>query len=235
MKNIVYALIAMSTLFIACTKPSNPFDTVVTVMVDETDSLPNYPTAKSLLAPFKLTEYPWQGIQIKVTAITDKDVNNTETVSLEKADRLTGNITIRRAKIERFAEQLQAQLATFDSTRNFPHSIIFRSIARQAALLATVNAPRRYVLVYSNLLENSEVNFYNPQTLALLESEPALIEKQLVADAPLTPLNGVDISFLYAPASYHQNNIYMPIVRFYEHVYKAHRAQVHVGTQFTLP
>lgn len=225
----------MSITFIACNKPSNPYDTAMTVMIDETDQLPVYPSAQTLLSPFKLTDNPWQGLQIRLVGITDKDVNTIKTISLPKEDRLTGNVTIRQAKVRRFVADLQTDLAHFDSTRNYSHSIIFRAIAQQATLLANSPSSRRYLIIFSNLRENSEVNFYNPQTLALLQRNPDVIEKQLEANSPLPSLGGTQVWFLFAPASYHQNNIYMPIARFYESVYKAHHAEVHIETQFTFP
>ncbi|QEM12977.1 hypothetical protein [Mucilaginibacter rubeus] len=236
MKTILLRItIAMSIVFIGCKKPSNPYDTTMTVMIDETDSLPVYPTSQALLAPFKLAENPWQGLQITLVGITDKDVNATQIVSLPKEDRLTGNIAIRREKVKRFSSELQAELIRFDSTRSYSHSIIFRAIAHQATLLAERSFSNRYLLIYSNLRENSEVNFYNPQTLALLQQHSEIIEKQLAANSPLPLLNGVQVWFLFAPPTYHQNNVYMPIARFYEHVYKARQAEVHVETQFILP
>lgn len=225
----------MSIVLIACKKPSGPYDAAMTVMIDETDKLPVYPTSQTLLAPFKLTDNPWQGLQITLVGITDKDVNATKIMSLPKEDRLTSSITIRRVKVQRFISELQDNLARFDSTKNYPHSIIFRAIAHQATVLAKSTSSHRYLLVYSNLCENSEVNFYNPQTLSSLQQHPEVIEKQLRTFSPLPSLNGIQVWFLFAPPTYQQNNVYMPIARFYESVYKERQAEVHVETQFILP
>jgi len=232
---LIYVVMAISTVLIACNKSSYPYDTAIVAMLDETDKMPTYPTAQSLLSPFKLADDPWQGgIQIKLVGITDKDVNTTLTVSLEKEDRLTGNLTIRRAKVQRFISDLQNGINAF-TTRNCGHSIIFRTIAGQAAQLADNPAHNRFLVVYSDLIENSEISFYNPQTLALLQKSPGMIEKQLEATDPLPSLTGIHVWFLFAPNSYKQNNVYMPIARFYESVYKAHHADVHIATQFSLP
>ncbi|QTE35865.1 hypothetical protein J3L18_22335 [Mucilaginibacter gossypii] len=232
----LYITVTLSIVLIGCKKPSNRYDTAMTVMIDETDQLPVYPTSQTLLAPFKLADNPWQqGLQITLVGITDKDVNTAKVVSLPKEDRLTGNITVRRAKVQRFVTDVQANLSQFDSTRNYPHSIIFRAIEHQATILAKRSSRHRYLLVYSNLRENSEVNFYNPQTLAVLQQHPDLIKKQFETNSPLPSLKGIQIWFLFAPKSYRENNLYIPIARFYEQVYKAHDADVHIETQFSLP
>jgi len=234
MKTLVFYLLAMGIVLIACKKPSNPYDTAITVMVDETDTLPVYPTTQTLLSPFKLSDDPWQGMQISLVGIADKDVNAIITVSLEKEDRLTGNLTIRRAKVQRFITELQNAVATF-RPHKCPRSIIFRAVAEQATQLANSAANKRYLLVFSDLLENSEVSFYNPQTLALLKNSPATMEKQLQCNIRIPSLNGMQVWFLFAPSSYSQNNVYMPIARFYESIYRAHNADVHVATQFSMP
>jgi hypothetical protein len=234
MKGLLFYSLAMGIVLMACNKPSNPYDTAMTVMVDETDTLPTYPTAQTLVSPFKLLDDPWQGIQISLMGIADKDVNAVITVSLEKEDRLTGNLTIRRAKVQRFITDLQNAVATFRAHK-CPRSIIFRAIAEQASHLVNNAAHNRYLIVFSDLLENSEVSFYNPQTIALLKKSPATMEKQLEVNIQIPSLNGMQVWFLFAPSSYSQNSVYMPIARFYESVYRAHNAEVHVANQFDQP
>jgi len=229
----IYFAIAMSLLLIDCNKDEPLYDTEATVMVDDTDPLPVYPTAKAILTSFKLKENPWQGIEIKLVAITSNDINDTKYISLEKESKLTGNNIVRRAKVQRFTEQLQSYLTSLDSVRHLPHSIIYRSIAKEAVLLTRSKIKTKLLIVYSDLLENSEISFYNPQTFGLLQKDPALVEKQLEAYQPLPSLDGVQVWFLYAPNSYHQNNVFMPIARFYESVYIAHHATVHIANQFS--
>ncbi|TWI96807.1 hypothetical protein JN11_03920 [Mucilaginibacter frigoritolerans] len=229
---IKYAVLAMSITLSACNKPKAVYDTTMTVLVDQTDRLPVYPTVDMLLAPFNLDQNPAQGIEIKLCAISDKDVNKTETVSLPKEDVWQGNPIIRHARIEQFKEELQKHLSSLDSIRTFQHSIIFRNIAEQATLLSKRDVQRRILLIFSNLMENSEVRFYNPQTLVLLEKSPSLIEKQLESTAPLPDLAGEQVWFLYAPYSYRQNYAYMRVAHFYENIYRAHNTTVHIETQF---
>src|ERR1700761_3239990 len=84
------AVIALNIVFSACNERQEvPYDTAIITMIDETDELPTYPTAQVILAPFHLKDNPWQGISIKVVAVTDRDVNRAETVALSKENQYT--------------------------------------------------------------------------------------------------------------------------------------------------
>jgi hypothetical protein len=232
MKPIYYFAVLALIVLNACNERSEPYNTDVTTMIDLTDSLTVYPTAKDLLAPFSLNTNLWQSIRITVVAIADKDINKTEVVSLEPGDKLTGNKMLRRAKINRFISNLQTALQSFKVVHALPRSIIFRSIATQAIALHASASTHKVLLIFSDLLENSEVDFYDAQTRLALQTHPAVIEKQLSLNTSLSMLNGLSVWFLYVPANYHINSVYMPIARFYEHAYKAHHAEVHIAQQF---
>lgn len=232
----LFIVVALSIVFSACDEQQTErFDTAETIMIDQTDPLPVYPTTPIILEPFQLKDNPWQGISIKIVGVTDKEVNRTETISLPKENEYTGNIALRTARVERFKQELTRCLASFDSVRNLPRSIIFRAVAQQASELAHTSAPHRLLLLYSNLEENSNVNFYEPGTLSLLQHDPAIIRKRLTEGVTLPNLAGVQLWLLYAPTTYKQNNIYMPIAHLYKQVYKEHRAEVHVESQFAQP
>ena len=232
---ITYALLAVSLLLSACNKQSIPYDSAMTVMVDETDPLSVYPSAAALLAYFNLKEDEWQGITIKIVGISDKDMNRTETVALPKESQFTGNSIIRQAKILRFIEQLQACLSKFNNKHRYPNSIIFRAVAKQSAQVHRNAAPRKLLLVYSDLMEHGEANFYQPETMEMLRHNPGIIEKQLVGNQPLPDLTGLQLWLLYAPENYRKNDLYMRVAHLYERLYTAHHATVHIEHQFAQP
>jgi hypothetical protein len=230
----MYPLVTICLLLAACNNRSIEYDTVAVAMIDQTDRRNVEPTAKSLLAPFKLQEDAWQGLEIKLVAITDKDINRTVTVSLPRQDRLTGNTTIRRAKVAHFIEQMRQALISFHNVHSMPRSVIFRAIAKRATELKHEQAKHTLLLVYSDLMEHSNVSFYNQRSFALLETNPLSVERQLV-DRPFTDLSGVNVWLLYAPKTYEENNLYMAAAHFYEHIYTAHHALVHIENQLILP
>lgn len=229
------ALASIGTLMSNCGGRTAPYDIAITVMVDQTDAMILYPTAKGLLSPFGLERDPFRGVQVRIVAINAQDIAQSQTLSLERENRLTSNSIVRQAKIRRFEKELQACLDTFRRIQAAPRSIIFRAVSREAMRLKGLDAASRVLLVFSDLMELSETSFYDAETLALLQDNPGAMERRLQGGHPLPDLVGLQVWLLYSPGTYQQNSAYMPIAHFYERVYTAHNATVHIDNQFLLP
>jgi len=233
MKNLTTTIVlTISFVLLSCnTQPSAP-DVAMTILFDMTDKVTSFPTSDELLSPLNLKDQPYQEIHIMVSTISDKDINNTTILSLEKEDEWASNITIRRAKIQHLKAQLQQCLTAIEHTDTSGHSIIYRAVVAQANGLAAMEAKHKYLLVFSNLYENSDINFYNPAVLHSLQRNPAAIQRQLEQEAALQPLNGLDTWFVYNAASYRDNNHYRPVASLYSRIFQSHGSTVHIGTKF---
>jgi hypothetical protein len=233
MKTITkYLLVAAASLFASCAVHHSDIDTDLVIVLDRTDKLSLYPTAEAITSQLGLPNNPWQGIRIRVTYISDKDLNQTTVVELAKENEWTGNKEIRAATIAHFKIQLVKCFAAMRPIATLPRSIIYRAVIKQANNLAASTAQNKYLLVYSNLVENSEVSFYDRRTVDALRRYPSIIQKQLDKDASIATLRGVNIWLLYDPVSYADNNNYMFITAFYQHVFEARKATVKVANQF---
>jgi hypothetical protein len=234
---LTITLLLAVCLWAGCDRqPQQNTNTEITVILDRTDSLRNYPTATDLLHPLALQHDKWQGVRITLTSISDKDLNNRVVLQLPHQSEWSGNIVERGAAIQYFTKTVQHSL---DSMRNAPtctHSIVYRIIAREANSLAISPATNRYLLVYSNLYENSAgLNFYSPPFMRELKQAPDKVEQRMLKSTPLGSMANVQLYLLYNPASFADNNMFMPIAGMYRHLFESHRARVHVATQFALP
>jgi hypothetical protein len=234
MKTITkYILLTVCVLSAGCTQQPAPIDVDMAIIRDITDPMVAVPNVEDITAPLGLKANPWQSIRIHVTTISDKDINDVSVVTLEAENRWTGNITLRKATIEQFKKRL-AQCLAITPNKTLPYSIVYRAVARQANSLAISTARKRYLLVYSDLRENSNLNFYNPETVELVCRNPALVAKKLTDNKALPDLSGVQVYLLYSPASYRQNEVYMPIAHLYEQIYTAHHALLYIQSQFSM-
>jgi hypothetical protein len=225
-------LLIISVMCSACTTQQPLFDTDITIIVDRTDPMALYPTAEAVTAPLGLNRNPWQGVRVAVTYISDRDINQTSMVTLDRESEWSCNLTIRKAKVQHFVRQLHHCLTGVKSANFCQHSIIYRTIARQANMLAASLAPAKYLLVYSNLYENDEVNFYDPQLFDMIRNSPQSIQKRLGAATPIGALTGLQVWLLFNPVSYKENNNYMVLAGFYQHLLQEHGATVHIGNKF---
>ena len=89
-------------------------------------------------------------------------------------------------------------------------------------------------MVYSDLMENDEISFYDPKILALLHIHPDTIRQRLEKGVSLHSLAGIDVWLLYDPASFKENNNYMAIANMYKQMLEAKGAKVHIEKTFNL-
>jgi hypothetical protein len=233
MKSITkYSLSLLLFLSQGCSNAPAGIDTAITILIDRTDPLQAYPEADDISDCLGLKQDPWQGIQMTVTSISDKDVNDTRIVTLEKEDRWTGSITVRKARIARFTKELRAALIQAKSQVSLDHSIIYRSIAKYLNALAATNAAKKHLLVYSDLMENDVLNFYAPKTFSLLQTKPDNVRRGLENIAPIQDSKGVDVWLLYEPVTYEANHTYRIAAGFYKQLLESKGAIAHIEKSF---
>ncbi|HZY40337.1 MAG TPA: hypothetical protein VFE53_26985 [Mucilaginibacter sp.] len=220
-------------LLISCDDNKPLFDNDITIIVDKTDRMTAYPTADEITGQLGLKDNPWQGLRITTTYISDKDVNDVTVLTLEAENEWSGNIMMRKAKVQHFIKQLQRCLTAMVNTGTCPYSIIYRTIARQANRLMISPAHSKLLLVYSDLKENDvDLNFYDSKVMTRIQKNPQSVVTQLEATARLKPLNGLQLWLIYNPVSFTQNNTYMSIAGFYQHLFSANGAEIHIANKY---
>jgi hypothetical protein len=230
---INYVVVLLLFSLGGCSTAPAMLDSATIVVVDRTDPPRVYPDAEQIAAVLGLKTDIWQSAEIIITDASDKDINNTKVISLEKGNQWTGNVPIRKAHIAHFIHQLKQALPHAD-TGSMTHSIIGTSIIKAANRLVRISAHQKRLLIYSDLMENTNtLNFYHPEVRAKLATNRDSIKHYLERNEQLDTLNGLDIWLLYAPPSYKVNNVFMEVATFYQQWFKQKGATVHIEIQVT--
>jgi hypothetical protein len=232
--NHTWKILLLALLCAACDHKPISNDKDLIVLIDQSDPLKITPNADEVTAQAGLKEDMWQGIKVTIDYISDKDVNASKVVTLEKANRLSGNSELRAAQAIRFKKELRTALSCTGNESSLDHSIIYRTIAKQVNSLSSSTATARVLLVYSDLMENSDLSFYDRETLVLLRTHPERIKQQFEKSAMLRHLSGMEIWFLYEPASYMENSTYMSIANIYKQLLESKGATVHIEKTLNL-
>jgi len=227
-------LLLVACLCVACNTSTVQYDKELVIVFDQSDPLRVKPDADEISSQFGLNQDIWQGIRVRVTYISDKDVNTEKIITLEKADRYMGNTQLRSAQVAHFKKELRTAIGGTHTESSLDHSIIYRTAARQLNVLSISSTKHKYLLVYSDLMENSEVSFYNPVTLELLHTHPEIIKRQLEKSDTLHNLSGIQVWLLYEPASFTENNTYMAVANMYKQMLEAKGATVHIANSLNL-
>lgn len=202
------------------------------ILIDNTDAISSRPDNSQIIKSFNLNKDIWQTINITVSFLSNKDLTSSKTLSLESENRLLASKQLRIAKVENFKKALKKALVV-DTVSTFNHSIIYRTIARNLNALSKSNASNKHLIIYSDLMENGEVSFYDNKTLALVKTNPNIIQSILEKDEVINNLKGIETWFIFNPKTYQQNNIYMIVANFYKYLLEAKGAKVYIQQSVT--
>lgn len=207
----------------------------VSVIWDVTEAHSPRPEAGEIIPLLALDE-PTNGATFRFTYASDVSFNH-ETVFILPVggNAITTNQFDRKRKIEKFKQQIAAFLDSLsDDTVGRPNSSLFVPMAKSLNQLAASAANRKYLLVYSDLRENSSVmSFYNPKILALLQNDSAKAEALLAAQEQLGELNGIEIHLLYQPKDAADDAGYRIISGFYKSLFERKGAKVFISANLT--
>lgn len=235
MKNKLFILIVCILGCLSCTtSKTESFDKELVILIDKTDALTVKPDENHIYASLGLNTDMYQGVRITLSTISEKDLNTSETVSLPAESDWLSNKTIREARVAKFKKEFHQKLDSIlnnaDSIQ--PHSIVYRSCVRQLELLASRPAKYKALIIYSDLMENDEVSFYDPFIFKSIRYTPRVIQKQLEQLMPLNDLTSINVFLVYSPGSYEDNSRYMSCANFFDRVFKSKHAWVHTEPSF---
>jgi len=233
MKTIGFIIILLPVcVLFSCNTEPKIADTNLMTLFDISDRVNNLPSAIDLLMPFDLKNNPHQGIRFEASTINDRDYNNTTVLTLPKEDAWQSNSAIRKIAIQNFTTQLQSCINKIGQTDTTSYSVIFRTVVDHASKLAASKSKKKILLVYSNLYENSDINFYKAETQQQLHDSPKALIERLDKEAKIPSLKNIEIWLIYTPSSYKDNNHYSPIAKLYKAILEVHGAVVHIDTEF---
>ena len=229
------AMIA-AVLWASCNEAERK-STEVNVLWDVTEAHKPVPSAEEILPLFSLSENAASGATLRFAFASDVSFNHETVFVLPAAgNAITTNQFDRKREVAKYEKQISGFLDSLAmDTLGRPHSSLYVPIAKSLNRLAKeINADRKILLVYSDLRENSAVmNFYKPQTLALLQNDSAKAEALLFAEQPLGDLSGIEIHLLYEPSDAVDDTAYRIISGFYVSMFERKGAKVFVSANLS--
>ena len=222
-------IIIVTTIIIASTSV-NSTETAVTVMRDITDIQITQPKLSDIVSLLNLENYQWNGADVRFADITDVSYNHTFEASISKENHWLGNEFDRSKKVKNFYAQITQILATVEKeSTGKNNSSVYIPIANELKRLSQGPAQKRILLVYSDLMENTDsLSFYNKTKFSLIKSNPDVIQKYLTAQAPLQKLDGIKIYLIYQPSNTGTDEEYKIVSGFYKKLFESKGATVEI-------
>jgi hypothetical protein len=223
----VILIIIVTTIIIASTSV-NTNVTELTVMRDITDVQLAQPQLTDIVPLLNLNNAKWNGAEVRFLDITDVSYNHTYQAIINPENQWMGNEFDREKKVKDFYAQITQILTNLEKeTNGKDNSSIYLPIANELNRLSQSKAEKRILLVYSDLMENTdELSFYNKSKFSLLQSDPDSIQKYFLAQVPLSKLSGITIYLIYQPSDPKADEEYQIVSRFYKTLFESKGATV---------
>lgn len=210
------------------------------------------PKTHSLTAILDLTENHFKGISMsefkKVSALTKNSMNGELTrlvpitelgfnksyeVRIQKdSSLLMGNDYERTDLVNGYFSKIDTCLKLLiEDKHDRSGSVIFKIITEELNRLSESTADSKTVLINTDFMEKSFINFYDTAIISAISKHPDTIKQKLLKRYPLKRLNGVEIYFAYLPKNIEDSERYEVLSQFYKKMFESFGAKVHiVGT-----
>lgn len=224
-------------LFASCDTCKRKETHEVSVLHDWTETQIARPIADEIIPLFGLDSNKWKAAEFRYGYFTDVSFNRYTTISLtDGGSRLLSSGFTRDKEIARFTDSIRTFLASLSAdTVGRPHSSIYLPLVAELTRLAE-SATTRVLLVYSDLMENQDISFYDKRTFRTLQTNPDEIAAELVEKAPLpSDLTGIQIYLIFQPADAHEDQVFQVVSGFYKTLLESRGASVTISANVTAP
>lgn len=226
-------------LFVSCdTCTTNKRESIeVSILLDVTETQLAQPDANEIVPLLGLDTSKWSGAVFRFAYLTDVSLNGQTAIALaDGGNRLLASSFTRDKEVTAFTDSIRAFLASLsDDTVGRPHSSIYLPLAAELTRLTQSHATTKVLLVYSDLMENNTLSFYDKRTLQMLQSKPEEIQAQLETKAPLSDLTGIEVHLIFQPVDADQDQTFQIVSGFYKTLLESHGATVTISANVVVP
>ncbi len=225
MKNLIYVFVVIISL-VALTGYlyyNDPFTksptTRIVVASDVTNSFIAKPNADEIFKGFGFKDDNLRGASLEVLQLTDVDYTPVVSLELNAESAFDTNIPNRIDTIQVFRERVRRVIDGITFKDTLSHSSIFQPLMRQLQELAYSKSDRKVLVVYGDLMSNTNtLSLYSPENLALISSNPRHLTELLSQGEPLPDLQGkgVEVYLIFQPRAHAQNEIYVKVSNYYK-------------------
>lgn len=197
----IFTILAFALLFGSC-KTETPQKTAIAVLIDVTDerfkdenfSAENLPKFMSLMQ-LNTETGGFSGGQIKMSLINEVSDSKSGTVKIDvgKPGMMGENPLNRKDEVEKFYSELGNSLSSLLEKANWGKeaSKIYQKVTRECIKLSRIDADRKYLIIFSDMLENSnQFSFYHANWKSTIEKmmiDPEATIEQLSQNGPSLP------------------------------------------------
>jgi hypothetical protein len=210
-------LLSIAILFAACTGDSHK-TTAVVGLWDRTDPGIPKPDASGIIQLYGFEKDKWNGGYFQFSAINAVSLNPSEQYEIGKANPYLSNEFKRSEELKQFQNNISEIIENAGHSKSEENnSSIYLPLVNALNSLAKNKADRKILLLYSDLMENTDkVSFYRKKDISLLIKEPKELMEELESMQALDDLSGIEVYFIYQPTNLKSDTLFQLVSNFYK-------------------
>ena len=224
---IAIILLSIAILLIGCTS-NQSITTQTVVLLDVTDKFLSRPVSNDILNLYGFNQNQYNGGIFQLTDLSNVSFNTVQEVKVTKVNHWLSNQLQRENEIDSFnngVSNIISQAELTPAGKN--NSSIYFPVVTAMNKLAQSNADKKYMLVYSDMMENTpQITFYNKTILNEMTDDPEKVRSILESQVQLQSLQGITIYLLYEPTNSLQDEEFKIVSDFYKDLFESKGATV---------
>lgn len=173
-----------------------------------------------------MDDSPLNGETTKVVTISDVAVNNHFEASIPIVTRqLYSNTKSRKKMVNEYFSKLNTIIGNVtEQDKGKDASVIYKRIAEELNILTDKQAVKKTMIINSDLMEKSFINFYKESVFEMMITNPDTVYNKLIGKYPLKDLTGIEIFILFQPKNVEESERFEVVSTFYKHLFESHGA-----------
>lgn len=229
MKTILtITILSVTLLFAGCTLNKTGSSAIIYTLVDKTDTLYALPDPDKIIALYGFDQSMYNGGSFQLSDFTKVSFNDIQQQHLDVGSELLSNQLNRKRLISAFKDNIRSGISTaINAPVGANNSSIYFPLATALNTVAQSKADRKYVIAYSDLMENSGyICFYHAKVFRELQDNPDRIKELLLSQVPLQSLSGITIYLSYIPRNSLDDQRYKVVANFFANLFESKGAKV---------
>lgn len=221
--------IILAVCFSSC--ESEPMSQSVSILLDQTEEQFTHISTEEFTSISLLTVNENNGESVRIQPITEFGFNEVRSFKIEAVKNpLTGNDYEREGDIDNYLLGIDSAISELLCERKErTGSVIYKIMSEELNCLSESKANKRILIVNSDLMEKSFIDFYLQGTFNLLKNHPDKVQDKLLKNYPLKKLNGIEIYIIYKPVDKMDSERFEIVSGFYKEFLESQGAKVHIG------
>lgn len=221
-------LILSAVYFLSCN--NKPYSQDISILADQTEEYFKHFTVDEIRKVSMLKVSENNSEYFRIQPLTESGFNEVKSFKLDPViSLLMGNDYERENEIRNYFSSIDSAFTELRAGRQERlGSVIYKIMSEELNRLSESKADKRILIINSDLMEKSFINFYDSTIFYRIKNTPDQLQKTLLKKYPLNDLSGIEVWIIYKPINKTDSEKFEIISDFYKLLLKSCGANVNV-------